>query len=121
MARAPDVTFPNDIRSVPGDPRVASFEQDPILVVMEWTDDLRGPISTRDASLYGYTAEEIQKHKIRYEAWYQELENHLAAGRYVIIRGWNPDNETTWDENSISRFKGPMNQVIEYQGMSTFL
>jgi len=109
MAQAPDITFPDDIRSIPGDPRVASFEQDPILVVMEWTDDLRGPTSTGDSSLYGYTAEEIQKHTKLYEAWYQELENHMAAGRYVIICGWEPDSKTTWDEDSISRFKGPMN------------
>jgi hypothetical protein len=117
MAAAPDVTTPDDICSSPGDPRVDSFHRDPTVVVMEWTEDVKGPQSLReDVDLTGYSPEEIRSHTIRYNAWMKDLQKHLSDGRYVVVRGWKPDATTTWDVNSISRFKGAMEQSVEFQG-----
>ena|ERR1700677_1829608 len=117
MAACPDVTIPDDIRSTPGDDRVSRFNEDPLLVVVEWTDDLKGPQSTRvDADIGGYTQQEIEEHRTKYDAWMGIVYEHLAAGRLVVVRGWNPEATTIWDSHSISKFKGSMDQLIEYQG-----
>jgi len=47
MASAPDVTNPEDIRTTPGDKHLESFNADPVVVVVHWTDDLQSPQSTR--------------------------------------------------------------------------
>jgi hypothetical protein len=118
MATAPDITTPDHIYSIPGDPRVENFRNDPPLVVMEWTDELRRPKSTRDdVDITGYTAEELRTHQEKYDAWMETLRGHLTAARYVVICGWNPNETITWDVRSISKFKGSMDQKVEYQGM----
>jgi hypothetical protein len=116
MSRAPDITLPDDIRSEPTDPRVKSFHDDPVLIVMQWTDELRGPISTGDEDLVGYTPEAIEAHNSRYKTWLDTLLGHIACGRYVAVRGWRPDATTSWDVPSVSKFKGSVTQQIQYQG-----
>jgi hypothetical protein len=122
MSQAPDVTDPTCIHSIPNDPRVDRFKNDPAVVVMHWTPDLRGPQSCNaDDDLLGHSKEAVAEHLHKYTAWLEKLQRHLAAARYVIVRGWFPDAETTWDVGSISRLKGDMNQHIEFQGIFTFL
>jgi hypothetical protein len=122
MSQAPDVTDPTRILSIPEDPRVGRFDNDPAVVVMHWTPDLWGPQpSSVDDDLLGYSKEAVAEHLHKYTTWLNELQRHLAAARYVIVRHWCPNAETTWDVGSISRFKGDMNQHIEFQGMFTFL
>jgi hypothetical protein len=119
MASAPDVTNPEDIRATPGDKRLESFNADPVVVVVHWTDDLQSPQSTRsDFEVTGFNQTEIDTHREKYEAWLQVIETHLAAGRIVVVRGWKPNATTTWDVASISKFKGSMSQLVEYQGTS---
>jgi len=82
MASAPDVTNPEDIRATPGDKRLESFNADPVVVVVHWTDDLQSPQSTRsDFEVTGFNQTEIDTHREKYEAWLQVIETHLAAGR----------------------------------------
>jgi hypothetical protein len=117
MSQALDVTIPEHICAIPGDPRVDSFIKNPVLVRMEWTDELKGPRSNRpDVDLTGYNKEEEEAHKIKYSAWMDELQGHMAAGRNVVVGGWRPDLRTTWDIDSIAKYKGSTRQMIEYQG-----
>jgi hypothetical protein len=119
MSKAPDVTDPNDIRSVPDDPRVARFEDDPVVVVMYWTPDLQGPKASNSVDdLLGYSKEAVAEHTEKYRKWIHELQTHLAAARYVIVRNWFSNSQTVWDPASISKIKGDMNQKIQYQGPS---
>jgi hypothetical protein len=118
MSEAPDVTDPDEILSSPGDPRVARFEKDPAVVVMEWTPDLRGPRpSSSDDDLLGHPGEAIAEHTAKYSEWLGEIQKHLGDARYVIVRGWLPDATTNWDVASIAKFKGAMDQKIQIQGM----
>ncbi|KIM72795.1 hypothetical protein PILCRDRAFT_93306 [Piloderma croceum F 1598] len=116
MSQAPDVTDPDQIRSSPGDARVDRFEKDPAVVVMEWTPDLRGPQpSSSDDDLLGYNSEAVVKHVAKYSEWLNQLQRHLAAARYVIVRNWIPNARTNWDVGSIGKFKGCMDQVVQVQ------
>jgi hypothetical protein len=116
MSRAPDITLPDDIRSEPNDPRVDSFHNDPVLVVMQWTDELKGPMSTGDEDLVGYTPDAVETHNRLYKAWLDTLLGHISCGRYVAVRGWRPNATISWDVSSVSKFKGSTNQQIQYQG-----
>jgi hypothetical protein len=119
MSQAPDVTIPEQISAIPGDPRVNSFIKDPTLVIMEWTDELKGPESNSpDVDITGYSKEEEEAHQMKYNLWMAELERNLAAGRTVVVRGWHPNSKITWVADSIAKFKGSMDQKIEYQGIT---
>jgi hypothetical protein len=118
MSKAPDVTDPDDIRGLPDDPQVDQFKNDPVLVVMHWTPDLKGPQSLNaDDDLLGHPKEAVAEHYRKYTAWLDELNWHLSSGRYVVVRDWFPDAQTTWDIGSISKFKGDMHQKVQFQGM----
>jgi hypothetical protein len=121
MAAAPDITIPDDIRSAPGDPRVQTFQTDPVLIVMDWPDELKGCPSDSDADLFGLTEKQKAVARDCYAAWINQVNMHLAAGRYVAVRGWEPDCKTYWDVSSIARFKGSMDQKIQYQGKNSSL
>jgi len=116
MSRAPDITLPADIRSEPADPRVNSFHNDPVLIVMEWTDELKGPISTGDEDLVGHAPEKIETHNRLYKAWLNDMQGHMSCGRSVAVRGWRPNTTTSWDVSSVSKLKGSTDQQIQYQG-----
>jgi len=118
MSQAPDVTDPDQILGSTGDPRVDRFEKDPTVVVMEWTADLQGPQpSSSNDDLLGYTREAVAEHIGKYSKWLHELQMHLAAARYVIVRNWFPNAKANWDVGSIAKFKGSMEQKIQFQGM----
>lgn len=121
MASAPDVTIPTDIRASPGDPRVDSFKKNPAVVVMYWTEDLHVPQLADDPDLYGYNPEAVAACNRRYDAWMDKLNDNLAKGRYVAVRGWETDSSTVWDPRSITAFKGALSQSIEYQGTFHFI
>jgi hypothetical protein len=119
MADAPDISTPDTIRGKTDDPRVQNFIDDPVLVVVHWTDDLRAPTRTvpnRDYDLEGHLPSEIAEHQTKLDEFIATIDTNLAQGRYVVVRGWTPECTTTWDIRSIEKFKGSMNQLVEYQG-----
>ena len=119
MSQAPDVTDPSHILSLPDDPRVHRFQEDPPIALMHWTPDLQGPqASSADDDLLGHSEEAVAQHMVRYSKWESELQAHLAASRWVIVRNWFPNGQTDWNVDSISKFKGSMTQKIQFQGQS---
>jgi hypothetical protein len=59
----------------------------------------------------------MAEHVAKYSEWLDQLQRHLAAAQYVIVRNWFPNAQTNWDVGSIAKYKGCMDQVIQIQGM----
>jgi hypothetical protein len=121
MSEAPDVTNPEEILYSPGNLWVDRFENDPAVVVMEWTPDLRGPTPlSSDDDLLSHSREAIAEHTAKYSEWLSRGQKHLRAAWYIIVRGWFPDAKTDWDVASIAKFKGAMDQKIQIQGIFNY-
>jgi hypothetical protein len=117
MARAPDLTDPDNPVSYPGDPRVDAHIKNPVIVVLHWDQPLLGGLKFNlNAAVLGHQAafkDEVGK---AYKDFIENLRYNLACGRYVIVRDWYPQQRVTWDHHSVENFKGSLDQQVDYQG-----
>lgn len=122
MANAPDITDPINPIANPNDARVQLHLNDPVVVVLRWDLPYLGGLHLNPATAtYGHTKAFMEKVSAEYRKFIDLLRWHLAAGHYVLIRGWYPQNKVMWERGSVESYKGALNQLIEYQGISLSL
>lgn len=45
----------------------------------------------------------------------EEIQKHMRDGKYVLVRGWRPDQNVYWSKQSIKTFKGSMGRKVDFQ------
>lgn len=97
---------------------VKEFDVSKYIVTMLYNPDDYAPTDfSIDRLIYGsaHTAR-VSEQTDKLNAFTKELRRHLAAGRYVIVRGWKPPVDIAWHNNAVLSLKGPLEQHVEYQG-----
>lgn len=112
MAQSADVTDPDE----PKFPPDSNLVNDLIVTLLYDTTLLHHDPSSLDLLSPVHNSTKARQAAEAHQQFMDRLRLYMVQGKYVLVRGWNPDLTVTWDTKSIQALKGSCNQQVEYQG-----